>query len=56
VLAAGLREHKVLVRHFPKPERIAPFLRISVGTEAQTDALLAALDALSTPTYEVSLR
>ena len=56
VLAAGLREHKVLVRHFPKPERIAPFLRISVGTEAQTDALLAALDALSTPTCEVSLR
>jgi histidinol-phosphate aminotransferase len=50
VLAAGLREHKVLVRHFPKPERIAPFLRISVGTEAQTDALLAALDAISTPT------
>jgi histidinol-phosphate aminotransferase len=51
-LAAGLREHKVLVRHFPKPERIAPFLRISVGTEAQTDALLAALDALSTPTLK----
>jgi hypothetical protein len=33
-LAAGLREHKVLVRHFRAPERIAPFLRISVGTEA----------------------
>jgi histidinol-phosphate aminotransferase len=45
-LAAGLREHKVLVRHFRAPERIAPFLRISVGTEAQTDALLAALDAI----------
>lgn len=45
-LAAGLRSHKVLVRHFRKPERIAPFLRISVGTEAQTDALLAALDAV----------
>jgi histidinol-phosphate aminotransferase len=49
-LAADLREHKVLVRHFRQPERIAPFLRISVGTEAQTDALLAALDAASTPT------
>jgi len=45
-LAAGLRAHKVLVRHFRAPERIAPFLRISVGTEAQTDALLAALDAI----------
>lgn len=45
-LAAGLREHKVLVRHFRSPERIAPFLRISVGTEAQTDTLLAALDAV----------
>lgn len=45
-LAAGLREHKVLVRHFKKPERIAEFLRISVGTEAQTDALLSALDAV----------
>ena len=45
-LAAGLREHKVLVRHFRAPARIAPFLRISVGTEAQTDALLAALDAI----------
>ncbi len=45
-LAAGLREHKVLVRHFRQPARVAPFLRISVGTEAQTDALLAALDAI----------
>jgi histidinol-phosphate aminotransferase len=45
-LAAGLRAHKVLVRHFRQPERIAPFLRISVGSEAQTDALFAALDAV----------
>jgi len=34
------------VRHFRKPERIAQFLRISVGTEEQTDALLAGLDAV----------
>lgn len=46
-LAAALREHRVLVRHFRQPERISPFLRISVGTEAQTDALLAALDAIA---------
>jgi histidinol-phosphate aminotransferase len=44
VLAAGLRDQRVLVRHFSKPARIADFLRISVGTEAQSAALLAALD------------
>jgi histidinol-phosphate aminotransferase len=43
-LAAGLRERKVLVRHFARPERIAEFLRITVGTDAQCDTLLAALD------------
>jgi histidinol-phosphate aminotransferase len=45
-IAAGLREQRVLVRHFRKPERIAQFLRISVGTEEHTDALLAALDVV----------
>ena len=45
-LAAGLRERRVLVRHFRKPERIAAFLRISIGTDAQIDALLQALDEL----------
>lgn len=49
-LAAALRERKVLVRHFSRPERIADFLRITVGTESQTDALLGALDdALTRP-------
>lgn len=43
-LAAALRSHKVLVRQFSRPERIADFLRITIGTEAQTDALLSALD------------
>lgn len=43
-IAAGLREQRVLVRHFRRPERIAQFLRISVGTDEQTDALLSALD------------
>jgi histidinol-phosphate aminotransferase len=42
-LAAGLRERGIIVRHFTKPERIAPFLRITVGTEAQCQALIAAL-------------
>lgn len=41
-LAAQLRKRAVLVRHF-KQERIAQFLRISVGTPAQCDALLQAL-------------
>ncbi|MDF3934847.1 histidinol-phosphate transaminase [Pseudomonas citronellolis] len=41
-LAAGLREQGVIVRHF-KQERIAQFLRISIGTEEQNQALLDAL-------------
>jgi histidinol-phosphate aminotransferase len=42
VLAAGLREHGVIVRHF-KQARIAQFLRISIGTPEQNQALLDAL-------------
>jgi len=45
-LAARLRERSIIVRHFKNPARIAPFLRITVGTDAQCDALLAALKAL----------
>ena len=45
-LAAALRERSIIVRHFRRPERIAPFLRITIGTDAQCDALLAALKAL----------
>ena len=41
-LAAGLREHGVIVRHF-KQARIAQFLRISIGTPEQSQALLDAL-------------
>ena len=42
-LAQGLRERRVIVRHFRLP-RIDQFLRITIGTEAQNKALLAALD------------
>ena len=45
-LHAALRERRVLVRHFGKPERIAPYLRISIGTDEQTDTLLAALEGI----------
>ncbi len=46
VLASRLRERSIIVRHFKNLDRIAPFLRITVGTDAQCDALLAALKAI----------
>ena len=45
-LARGLREQGVIVRHFGKPERIADYLRITVGTPEQNQALIEALDTL----------
>ena len=44
-LAAGLREQGVIVRHF-KQARIAQFLRITIGTPEQNQALLEALKPL----------
>jgi histidinol-phosphate aminotransferase len=44
-LAAGLREQGVIVRHF-KQARIAQFLRITIGTPEQNQALLEALKSL----------
>ncbi|WP_354440064.1 histidinol-phosphate transaminase [Ottowia thiooxydans] len=44
-LAAALRERAVLVRHFKQP-RIAQYLRISIGTPTQCDALVTALKAI----------
>jgi len=44
-LAARLRERAVLVRHFKLP-RIEQYLRISVGTPQQCDALLQALTSI----------
>ncbi|WP_374510043.1 histidinol-phosphate transaminase [Niveibacterium sp.] len=41
-LAAQLRERSIIVRHFRQP-RIEQFLRITIGTDAQCDTLLAAL-------------
>lgn len=42
-LTAKLRERSIIVRHFRKPARIAPFMRVTVGTDAQCDALIGAL-------------
>lgn len=42
-LTAKLREKSIIVRHFKKPEKIAQYMRITVGTEAEMQALIAAL-------------
>lgn len=44
-LAKILRERAILVRHFARP-RIADFLRITIGTPAECDRLIAALDEI----------
>ena len=44
-LAAGLRQHGVIVRHF-RQERIAQFLRITIGTAEQNAILLETLRPL----------
>ena len=44
-LAAALRQRSIIVRHFKLP-RIEAFLRITIGTEAQCQALVAALRAI----------
>lgn len=48
-LAARLREHSIIVRHFSKPARISEFLRITIGTDAQSQALVQALKEILTP-------
>lgn len=45
-LTARLRERSIIVRHFKKPARIAPFMRITVGTDAQCDTLINALKVI----------
>ncbi|HEU4707687.1 MAG TPA: histidinol-phosphate transaminase [Methylophilaceae bacterium] len=42
-IAAKLRERSIIVRHFSNPSRIAPFLRITIGTDVECEALVAAL-------------
>jgi len=42
-LTAKLRDRSIIVRHFKQPARIAPFMRITVGTDAECDVLVRAL-------------
>jgi histidinol-phosphate aminotransferase len=42
-LSEKLREESIVIRHFKKPTRIAPYLRITIGTDAQSKQLLEAL-------------
>ena len=42
-LMGVLREQNIYVRHFTHPERIRNYLRISIGTDAEMDALIAFL-------------
>ncbi len=42
-IAAKLRERSIIVRHFAHPPRIAPFVRISIGTDEQCAGLADAL-------------
>lgn len=42
-LYEGLRQRGILVRHFSKPERIKDYVRMSMGTDQEMDAVLAAL-------------
>jgi histidinol-phosphate aminotransferase len=42
-LTAALRERSIIVRHFKNPARIAPFMRITIGTDAQCQQLVSAL-------------
>ncbi|EUJ09540.1 histidinol phosphate aminotransferase apoenzyme [Methylophilaceae bacterium 11] len=45
-LTAKLREQNIIVRHFKKPSRIAPYLRITIGTDAQSEYLVNALKSI----------
>lgn len=45
-LTAKLREHHIIVRHFKSPSRISPYMRITIGTDAQSAALLKALSEI----------
>jgi histidinol-phosphate aminotransferase len=45
-LSAKLREQSIVVRHFKSPVRISDFMRITIGTDAQSKQLIAALNTI----------
>ena len=45
-LASKLRENNIVIRHFKKPERISPYLRITIGTELEMQALIDVISAI----------
>lgn len=45
-LTKQLREKSIIVRHFKSPERIAAYLRITIGTDAQSEILISALKSI----------
>jgi len=42
-LTAELRTRSIIVRHFKAPNRISPYLRITIGTDMQSELLIRAL-------------
>lgn len=42
-LTAKLREKNVIVRHFKSPSRVSPYMRITIGTDAQSQQLIQVL-------------
>jgi len=53
-LAARLRGRGIIVRNFQNPARIAPYLRITVGTDAQCEILIGALGEILNEVVVVS--
>lgn len=45
-LTAKLRERSIIVRHFKSPERISPYLRVTIGTDEQSKLLINALSEI----------
>ena len=45
-LTQRLRDKSIIIRHFKKPARIAPYLRITIGTDTQSTQLIAALNEI----------
>lgn len=46
-LTVKLRERSIIVRHFRHPERIAPYMRITVGTDEECRKLVDALKEIT---------